>query len=144
MTRRSRAGMGPLIFGISLAFIGMFSGKAPLRFCSFEPPGPQPRMHQLALRAAGADDRGITKVEICIHRDCKRRGGGAKLKAMFEELADGTGIEVDEYDCFDECPYGPNVRTLQGPDDEFGKVLNKVKDRKQIAEILGVEPPEEP
>ena len=62
----------------------------------------------------------ITKVEICIHRDCKRsltalereipmqhawfwclptlvpagRGGGAKLKAVFDKLADGTDIEV--------------------------------------------------
>eukprot|EP00933_Yihiella_yeosuensis_P005879 TRINITY_DN110485_c0_g1_i1.p1 TRINITY_DN110485_c0_g1~~TRINITY_DN110485_c0_g1_i1.p1 ORF type:complete len:193 (-),score=42.37 TRINITY_DN110485_c0_g1_i1:155-676(-) len=91
------------------------------------------------LRRAAVDgEAGITKVEICTHRDCKRRGGGEKLKKIFEELAAGTDIEVDEFDCFDECPYGPNVRALHGPDDEFGKVLNGVKGREHVAEILGV------
>lgn len=50
---------------------------------------------------------------------------------------------MGEYDCFDECPFGPNVRTLSGPEDQFGRVLNKVKGSQRIAEILGVEPPEE-
>ena len=30
-------------------------------------------------------------------------------------------------------------RTLSGPDDDFGRVLNKVKGKKMVAEILGVE-----
>lgn len=94
-------------------------------------------------RVARAAEQEITKVEICIHRDCKRRGGGEKLKKQFEALAEGTGIEVAEYDCFDECPFGPNVRTLRGEEDQFGRVVNKVKGPKMIADILGVEPPEE-
>ncbi|CAE7322718.1 ychF [Symbiodinium natans] len=93
--------------------------------------------------ARAAERREITKVEICIHRDCKRRGGGAKLRKVFEDLAAGTDIEVGEYDCFDECPFGPNVRTLSGPDDQFGRVLNGVKGEKKVAEILGVDLPEE-
>ena len=32
-------------------------------------------------------------------------------------------------------------RTLRGPEDQFGRVLNKVKGPKMIAEILGVTPP---
>ncbi|CAJ1409642.1 unnamed protein product [Effrenium voratum] len=102
------------------------------------------RIRARAVQAHAEPESKITKVEICIHRDCKRRGGGQKLKSVFEELADGTGIEVGEYDCFDECPFGPNVRTLEGPDDQFGRVLNGVKGKAQIAKILGVEPPEEP
>mmetsp|Transcript_71168 Transcript_71168/g.112733 ORF Transcript_71168/g.112733 Transcript_71168/m.112733 type:complete len:130 (+) Transcript_71168:54-443(+) len=98
------------------------------------------RMPPLVARAA---EQEITKVEICIHRDCKRRGGGEKLKKQFEALAEGTGIEVAEYDCFDECPFGPNVRTLRGEEDQFGRVVNKVKGPKMIADILGVEPPDE-
>ncbi|OLP94892.1 Ribosome-binding ATPase YchF [Symbiodinium microadriaticum] len=69
------------------------------------------------------------------------RGGGAKLKAVFDKLAEGTDIEVGEYDCFDECPFGPNVRTLRGPSDQFGRVLNGVKGEKRVAEILGVDLP---
>ena len=32
-------------------------------------------------------------------------------------------------------------RTLRGPEDQFGRVLNKVKGPKMIADILGVTPP---
>ena len=37
------------------------------------------------------------------------------------------------------CPN--HLRTLSGPDDEFGRVLNGVKGKKKVAEILGVDPP---
>lgn len=44
--------------------------------------------------ARRASEQSISRVEICIHRDCKRRGGGEKLRKAFEAMAEGTGIEA--------------------------------------------------
>eukprot|EP00929_Paragymnodinium_shiwhaense_P109135 TRINITY_DN75493_c0_g1_i1.p1 TRINITY_DN75493_c0_g1~~TRINITY_DN75493_c0_g1_i1.p1 ORF type:complete len:185 (+),score=45.90 TRINITY_DN75493_c0_g1_i1:2-556(+) len=93
---------------------------------------------RIARRAEG----GVTKIEVCVNRHCKLKGGAGKLKAIFDELAPGTGIEIVEKQCLDECPMGPNVRLLRGDDDEFGDVINGVKGKAKVAELLGVELPE--
>lgn len=80
------------------------------------------------------------KVEVCVSgrgKYCKRKGS-AKVLALFESLAP-DGITVEATDCLDECTMGPNVRL----DEDDRRVINGVRTAAQVAEILGVAPPEE-
>ena len=88
------------------------------------------------------------RVEVCLKKHCRKRGGAATL-ALFESLAP-DGVEVlaadmahTEHGCFDECTMGPNVRVDgAGPKADGGPIVNGVRGAAGAAEVLGVDVPE--
>ena len=102
------------------------------------------------------------RVEVCLKKHCRKRGGAATL-ALFESLAP-DGVEVlaadmahTEHGCFDECTMGasraprrapapraaagPNVRVDGEPREDGGRVLNGVRGAAAVAGVLGVAAP---
>ena len=65
---------------------------------------------------------------------CKRRGS-PKTWQLFQRLAEGTGIEVVESDCLDECMTGPNIR-IDGLD---SRIHGGITDEDKVRGVLGLE-----
>jgi NADH:ubiquinone oxidoreductase subunit E len=68
-------------------------------------------------------------VKVCVNKECKR-AGSKKTCGMFQALAEGTGVTIEEVICLDECGMGPNVEL---PD---GKVVNGVKTEEDVKAVL--------
>ena len=73
--------------------------------------------------------RADSTVKVCVNKECKRAGSNRTV-ALFEALAEGTGVTIEEVICLDECGMGPNVEL---PD---GKVVNGVKTEEDVKAVL--------
>ena len=124
---------------------------------ALQPPRAPPRPAATTTRAAPE------RVEVCLKKHCRKRGGAATL-ALFESLAP-DGVEVlaadmahTDHGCFDECTMGasraprcrapapraaagPNVRVDGEPREDGGRVLNGVRGAAAVAGVLGVAAP---
>lgn len=70
-------------------------------------------------------------VEVCtLEKYCKRKGSPTTWK-IFQELSEGTDIEIKESDCFMECLSGPNIR-LDGDDRRIHGNITSVDDVKGV------------
>lgn len=73
-------------------------------------------------------------VEVCTREKYCKRKGSPKTWALFQELAEGTGIEVRETDCFMECLTGPNVQL----DGDFKRIHGNITTADEVKAVLGI------
>ena len=96
---------------------------------SVRAPGSSRNASSRARRCASVRVHADSTVKVCVNKECKR-AGSKKTCGMFQALAEGTGVTVEEVICLDECGMGQNVEL---PD---GKVVNGVKTEDDVKAVL--------